>query len=492
MSKTGPREAAAAFPVRVDRHALAGGVRETHLSILVFVADRVYKLRKPVCFDFLDLTSRENRETDCHREVQLNRRLAPDVYLGVADIVMSGELIDHMVVMRAMPESKQLASLVDSGSDVNAELESIARVLASFHARARRSTEISACATADALRSKWRANFDEMDPFVSAFVDPMVEGQIRCLVGQWLDRHVDLLGSRITGGFICDGHGDLQASDIFCLESGVRILDCLQFSDTLRYDDICGDVAFLAMDLERLGHADAARTFVHAYERDSGNPLPQSLLHFHIALRAYVRAKVACLRAVQGSETAVDAARQHHLLARRHLLHARRTVVLVGGLPGSGKTTLARAIGAELGWIVLSSDAARRDLAPGAERYSRQTMEAVYADLFRQARDQLRRGASVVLDASWINADERAQAAQVGTQMQAELVELQCICADDLATQRIRHRLEQRDDDSEATVSVRALMATRMDPWPTATALDTTCSTAESVERAIAVVAAAR
>jgi uncharacterized protein len=469
--------------------ATDGAVRETHISILAFVGDRVYKLRKRVHFDFLDLRSRENREADCLREVQLNGRLAPDVYLGVADVVMDGELIDHMVVMRALPEERQLAQLVRGGSEVDAPLDAIARTLATFHSTALRSTEISAGATPDALRSKWTGNFDEMQPFVGTVVDRRVDDEIRSLVDRWIDSHSDLLSDRIAGGHVCDGHGDLQASDIFCLESGVRVLDCLQFSDWLRYDDVCGDVGFLAMDLERLGHADAARCFVQAYEHHSGAPLPRSLLNFHVALRAYIRAKVACMRAEQGSETAAEAARQLHALARRHLLCAHRAVVLVGGLPGSGKTTLARALGEELGWAVLSSDVVRRDLAPGVDRYTPQAMAAVYEELFRQARGHLRRGTSVILDASWINADERAQAAQVGTQMQAELVELECACAGNIAAERLRHRLERHDDDSEASLSVRTMMATQMDPWPTAVPLDTTGGTTEAVERALSAMA---
>ena len=109
-----------------DRKSAPARVVETHISILVFVGDRVYKLRKPVHFDFLDFTDRSVREADCRREVELNRRLAPDVYLGVADIVMDGEPIDHMVVMRALPDERRLATLVRAGGDVDGWLREVA------------------------------------------------------------------------------------------------------------------------------------------------------------------------------------------------------------------------------------------------------------------------------------------------------------------------------------------------------------------------------
>src|SRR5271157_679573 len=116
-------------------------VVETHISVLVFVGDRVYKLRKPVHFDFLDFTDRAVREADCRREVELNRRLAPDVYLGVADIEMNGVAIDHMVVMRALPDERRLATLVREGAaDLEGWLDQVATTLATFHAGAPRSS----------------------------------------------------------------------------------------------------------------------------------------------------------------------------------------------------------------------------------------------------------------------------------------------------------------------------------------------------------------
>jgi hypothetical protein len=461
-------------------------VEETHISTLFFVGDRVYKLHKPVDFGFLDFTSREAREADCHREVDLNRRLAPDVYVGVADIVMDGAKIDHLVVMRSLPEARQLQQLLQAGTDVRPYLDQTANALASFHTSADRSERIAASGTPAAIRDKWTDDFAAMDRFAGSVVDEAAECEIRVLVERWLGAHAQLLHGRVAGGHICDGHGDLQASDIFCLDDGVRILDCLEFSDALRQGDVCTDVAFLAMDLIRLGHPELAHVFVDAYERSTGALLPPALLHFYIAHRAYIRALVACIRAEHGVEGAATTAAALHALARRHLVYAQSAVVLVGGLPGAGKTTLARALGMELGWTVLGSDPIRRTETLGQDRYTPQAMAAVYGELFRQARDQLRRGRSVILDASWIDADERARAAVVAQQAGAAFVEIQCCCPDDIAAERVRHRIEQQDDASEATEAVRRAMAGRIDPWPSAACVDTTAPAA--VENAIAAI----
>ncbi len=454
-------------------------VVETHISVLVFMGDRVYKLRKPVHFDFLDFTDRATREADCRREVELNRRLAPDVYLGVADIVMDGEPIDHMVVMRALPDDRRLATLVRSGADVERCLADIAALLAAFHAGAERSPAIAASATPAAQRAHWDANFEETARFVGTVLDPVVDRKVRSLAAGWLHRHGAMLDARIAAGRVCDGHGDLQAEDVFCLDDGVRILDCIEFSDQLRYGDVCADVAFLTMDLERLGFPEAAERFVEHYESQGSGRLPPLLLHYYIASRAYVRAKVACLQWEQGVTTSEETARGLHALALRHLRLARQALVLVGGLPGSGKSTLAIGLAAETGWALLRSDDIRRELQPpgedsaapcpaepGTGRYGPDAVGAVYAELVRRARLYLERGEAVILDASWIDASQRAAAARVAADTRSEFMALCCICDDAVAVSRIAQRRNRGGDASEATAEVRTAMAARADAWP--------------------------
>jgi aminoglycoside phosphotransferase family enzyme/predicted kinase len=482
----------------MTQHPQAAGARvvETHISVLVFMGDRVYKLRKPVHFDFLDFTDRAVREADCRREVELNRRLAPDVYLGVADVEMDGVPIDHMVVMRSLPKDRRLATLVRQGADLEDWLEQVATTLATFHAGASRSSTISGAADSRALEAAWKANFEETRRFVGTLLDPSCDDEIHATTVRWLEAHAALLADRIATGHVCDGHGDLQAEDIFCLDDGVRILDCIEFSDRLRYGDVCADVAFLAMDLERLGRPDAAERFVADYESRTAEVLPRPLLHHYIAERAYVRTKVACLQYEQGVEGCDRVARELHALALRHVRRSRQALVLVGGLPGAGKSTLATGLAAETGWTLLRSDEVRREsqplegslpaaAMPDAGRYAPAAVAAVYADLVGRARNCLEEGQPVILDASWIDAERRAEAAGVAAKTGSELLELCCTCNDAVAAVRMRAR--RRDADvSEATPEVRAEMAERMDPWPSASVIDTSSRTpAECVSWAI-------
>ena len=162
------------------------------------------------------------------------------------------------------------------------------------------------------------------------------------LAGRFLTGRAPLFDARIRGGHVLDGHGDLLAEDIFCLPHGSRNLDCLEFDDRLRWVDGLHDAAFLAMDLERLGAGDLAEQFTGWYAGFSGDPAPASLRHHYIAYRAFVRAKVKLPGPRQGDPLAGGAARQLAAMALQHLQAGAVTLVLIGGLPGTGKLSAGR------------------------------------------------------------------------------------------------------------------------------------------------------
>jgi hypothetical protein len=484
--------------VRLGKTSSPAAVIETHVSILFFVDERVYKLRKQVQFGFIDFRDREKREEDCQREVALNRRLAPDVYLGVADIRLNGEPTDHMVVMRRLPEKGRLAAMARHGDDLGEPLRQVAETMVSFHRDAQRSPEISSASTGAALQASWGANFSETMSFLGEILDPEVDGEIRSLVSRWIRGRQRLLDSRIEAGRVCDGHGDLQAEDIFCLDDGLKILDSIEFSDELRYGDICADVTFLAMDLERLGRPDASERFLVHYQDLANDRFPDSLVHHYIASRAYVRAKVACLRVDQGNEDSRNEVRHLHSLALVHLRKAQVKLVLVGGLPGSGKSTVAAGVARSLGCRVLRSDEVRRAMSgptkdrkqgTGLGRYKPDATASVYSQLLLHAEDLLMRGESVIIDATWIDARWRFAAREVTSRTESDFVELRCHVGSDAADDRIVQRLKARTDVSEATPGVRKAMEKAEDPWPSSIAINTGGATAEiAIAQALGIV----
>jgi predicted kinase len=335
-----------------------------------------------------------------------------------------------------------------------------------------------------------------MAEFVPSILDPHLLEAIKELAFSYVDGRGRLLDERIERGWIVDGQGDLLAGDIFCLPDGPRILDCLEFDDALRYGDVLLDIGFLAMDLDRLGRPDLAGILLDAYREFTAESHPQSLEHHYIAYRALVRSKVACLLAMDGHPEASAEARSLLELSARHLRQGRVQLVLVGGTPGTGKSTVADLIGRRLGWTVLRSDEVRKEEAGMAALdrasapfesgiYDPASTAATYAELLRRAEIAVAHGESVVLDATWGSEALRARAREVAGAGHAELAELRCDCPTGVADARLTARLTGGRDASDADAGIAARLRSRFDAWRRADVVDTASDPAVSLAEAL-------
>lgn len=470
-------------------------VVETHTAVLFFVGDHVYKLKKAVDLGFLDHRDRQARQATCQREVELNRRLAPDVYLGVIDLVdEAGELVDHLVDMRRLPEDRRLTRCLERGDDVEPALRRVAHAVAALHRAGASSPRHDRAATVGAVAQRWADGFDQLRGLGVAGDLADALDRTEALARRYLAGRGPLFEQRIADGWIRDGHGDLQAEDVFVLDDGPRVLDCLEFDEGLRWGDVLADVGFLAMDLERLGRADLAAAFLAWHRELCADRWPATLADHYVAYRAHVRAKVGIVRAAQRSEP-VDAGVEAHLdLSLAHLQAAQVRVVLVGGAPGTGKSTVAEALGDRLGAVVLRTDEVRQRLGAGhdaADRYRPEAVDATYAELVREAHRLVGLGEHVVLDATWGTQRHRDLARQVAIDGSCELVELRCTLAPAVAAERIRARQAAGTDPSEATVAVAEQLAARFERWPEAFEVPTSGPRASAAELAWSQLAAA-
>jgi hypothetical protein len=483
-------------PVRPPQPYL--DVRETHCAGIVLVGDRAYKFKKPVDLGFLDFSTQERRTAACHREVDLNRRFSPDVYLGVAELDLPDGGQEPLVVMRRMPDERRLSTLVRRGADVREHLRHLARQLSSVHAASDHGPRIDVEAGLDHLRARWEATFAQVRPFTGTILDARVVADTERLTSAFLDGRRPLFDRRVSTGCAVDGHGDLMADDVFCLDDGPRALDCLEFDDTLRFLDRIDDASFLAMDLERLGAPELGASFIGWYAEYSGDPAPPALIHHYIAYRAFMRAKIACLRDAQGADEATSA----RLLlgcAHRHLSVGAVTLTLVGGPPGAGKSTIAAGLADRFGMVVLSSDRIRKELAgidpetpAGAELgggiYDAEHTARTYAEMLRRAGLLLGLGESVVLDASWGSADRRRTPRAVADATSSVVREICCSAPRDVALQRIASRRHGQHVVSDADEAVAVALAHERAPWEEASIVDTTGPLTASLDSAAVVV----
>jgi aminoglycoside phosphotransferase family enzyme/predicted kinase len=482
-------------------------VRETHSALVLLCGDRAYKVKKPVNLGFLDFSTPARRKAACHRELTLNRRMAPDVYLEVLDVLDGvGQVRDSVLVMKRMPEDRRLATLIRQGADVEGPVRQLAKQIAAFHSTARTNAEISAAGSPTALGERWRSNITGLRALAPSRVSAVVVDEIETLSTAYLAGRESLLEDRARAGWVRDGHGDLLADDIFLLPEGAQVLDCLDFDDGLRWMDVVDDLASLVMDLERLGSADLAEQLVHDYHEFSGAVEPKSLSHHYVAYRAVMRAKVAAIRESTTSGRVRDqAALEAEALADLGLRHLRAglpRLVLVGGAPAAGKSTIAEQVGLRLPAAVLSADRIRRELAGldpqdhhpeafGQGLYSPAHTVAVYEALATKARSIIARGETVLVDASFSTTGQRELFRRIAVDLRTPLVELECTAPNRVLAARLRDRLDKPSRYSDADLAVGTRLAAERQPWPSAMRISTATGQHQSVSHALRAIEAA-
>ena len=414
----------AAYPHGPERVEIV----HTHISCVAIAPPFVYKLKKPVRLGFLDFSTLERRRHFCQEEVRLNRRLCGHVYEGVVAISRTatglafgdtGTIVDYVVKMKYLEPDYFLDELLQRGIAGRPHIDRIVDVLVPFYTAQTPSDEVTRWGSVDKIRVSTDENFEQMRPFAGQLLTLPAYRALVDYTERFFGRHRALFEQRRLEGRILDCHGDLHAEHIHLAPDRVCIYDCIEFNERFRYVDVASDTAFLAMDLDHRGHPDLARYFAGRMAGRMSDPELHTLLPFYQAYRAFVRGKVAAIKsleeevALQEREAARDEARAYFRRAVRYTICAGRPVVVaVMGRPASGKSTQARLLAESTGWVLLSSDITRKQLAgvPVFERSAEPVREALYTQamtdrtyraLFDRAIELAGRGEGTVIDATF-------------------------------------------------------------------------------------------
>ncbi len=475
-----------AYPERPASVELA----ETHISHLFFTPHHVYKVKKAVNFGFLDFTTLEKRRYYCHQEVELNRRISPQVYLGVMEVRRQGgrytvegpgETVEYAVKMRRLPQERLLATLLRQGEVTPEDIRRLGIKIAAFHAGAGTSPDITRLGGLEAVRQNLEENFAQTRQYVGACLSQDTFDDLEAYSHAFMALKERLFRQREAQERVRDCHGDLHTGQIF-LENGISIIDCIEFNERFRYSDVAADLAFLAMDLDFYNRQDLSRLLVETYVEASGDPGVRELMDFFKVYRAYVRGKVTAFRL--DDPTLGEEERQRvvsQAQAYFHLAHSyaqpfpRPALVLVCGLTGAGKTTVAQELARRWGLTSISSDQVRKELAGmaatehqyvafGQGIYSPEFSQLTYQTMLQRAEEELHQGRSVVLDATFRRAGERVQAVALAHSLGVETWVVECVLEEGEVRRRLEERVRQGGSVSDSRWELYGPMQEQWEP----------------------------
>ncbi len=463
---------------------------QTHISCVLLAGDYAYKIKKPVNLGFLDFSTLAARRFYCEEELRLNRRTAPALYLDVIPITGSesapvlggdGPAIEYALRMRRFAQEALLDRMARRGALAPQHVDALARSLAGFHAGIERAGAERAFGTAPRILAPALQNFEQMLGLVQARSDLALLARLR----DWSVReHVSLAGvfdARKRDGWVRECHGDLHLGNIALLDGVPTPFDCIEFSEDLRWTDVMNEVAFLMMDLLDHRLPRLAFRFLNAYLEATGDYAGVRVLRFYLVYRALVRAKVSCMRAHQPGIDAREQSgveheyRRYLLLAGRLAVAAHPALLIMHGLSGSGKTTIAQGLAEALGAVRLRSDVERKRLCGlaadarsgsglDAGLYALRTSERTYERLAEHARAVIEARYPVIVDAAFLKRSQRDLFAELARDSGAAFVIAACTASAATLRSRVAQREREARDASEAGRAVLERQLATADP----------------------------
>jgi aminoglycoside phosphotransferase family enzyme/predicted kinase len=496
-----------AYPHAVDNIQLL----ETHISWVILTGNFAYKIKKPIKLEFLDFSSLERRKFFCNDELRLNRRWAPELYLDVVPICGSfekpvvggdGSPIEYAVKMLQFPQAAQLDAQLDAGLLVDADMIELAEMIAAQHGTAAVAEQQDAKDAIESIRHPMLANIEHLKSHISW---DELQG-----LSSWTRRNLKVLREtliqRQRDGFIRECHGDLHLRNLVRLPSGIVAFDCVEFSAALRNVDVISDVSFLAMDLISRERRDLAYLFINRYLECTGDYAGMSVFGLYYVYHALIRAKVAAIRSVERVDEIDgqhDPEKMAHCcsVARRWTVSTRPVLIAMHGFSGSGKTSLSQILIRRLPAIRVRSDIERKRVygleeteqsgaRVGKGIYDPHARTSIYQVLAAAAEEALRLGQNVIVDASFLNNEDRQHFRALAKRLKVDFVIVDTCAEPDELLRRMRLRQRDASDASEADASVLQYQFEHAEPlsskeleWTVTVATDTDIDVGAVVEQ---------
>jgi uncharacterized protein len=450
-------------------------VVQTHASYVLLTGEYAYKVKKAVNFGFFDYSTLEKRWHFCQEELRMNYPLAPEIYLEVLPITQEGEKyvlggegepVEYALKMRQFPQEMLWSHLFEQGKLTGELMEELGRRVAEFHRQAQTNEYIRSFGEVDKLRAAIDENYRQSQKYIGTVQTQQQFDATKQFTDNFFEREQTLLAERRQNNWIRECHGDLHLKNICLWQGKVRLFDRIEFNEEFRFVDVMYDVAFTVMDLEARGRVDLGNAFLNTYIEQTGDWEGLQVLPLYLSRQAYVRAKVTSFLlddpAVpqKEKEKARETAANYYRLAWNYSKPHNGRLILMSGLSGSGKTTVARQVARQWGAIHIRSDAVRKHLAGialnergGDEIYTPQMSEKTYDRLLELGGMLARRGFPVILDAKYDRVALRQPVIDLCESQQFPLQILYCTAPVEVLRDRVAARF---GDISDATPEVLA------------------------------------
>ncbi len=453
---------------------------ETHISWVVLTGDFVYKIKKPVDFGFLDFSTLEKRKEFCEKELQLNRRLAPDIYLEVVSISGTAdkpeisvgcneeEAFEYAVKMKQFPQSLQLDNKLAAGDLGVEHIDALARMVADFHQSTSISNDSMSYGNKDKVYKPIKENFELISQSLktTAYDDRL--DSIQKWSHSEFAKLEPVFEQRKNDGFVRECHGDMHLRNLVWFNDKPVAFDCIEFNPDLRWIDVISEIAFLIMDLQDRMQDHLANRFLNNYLEITGDYSGLKVLSFYLCYRAMVRAKVDALRIGQLDKsigTLQDEFKEFESyldLANSYTKPPTPALIIMRGLSASGKSTVSQQLLEKLGAIRIRSDIERKrlfgrkledkasnDIDKGI--YSARASEQTYVKLLDLASEIITAGFTVIIDAAFLKHQQRKPFQALASRLAVPYTIVEVTAPIEVLRKRI---IERKNDVSDADLSV--------------------------------------